>query len=387
MEYLLQGSTTVSGIDYPTVNWSGFLQLDSGAILQDDENVATVGDIDAQVGLRRVRLRVFGDIRPETHYVVDLDFAASGHPSFRDVFLGFRDVPYVQNASFGYYKQPFGMDAETSGQELLFLERQAPFAFAPFRQTGFGIHGTHLDETITYAASWYTIPTDSFGVGTGDGAAASTRLTALPYVNDSRGQLIHIGIGYGLGRPSDSIVRYAIEPGFFVTDPSSDDGGSVPVFVDTGDIPSRLYQLLNLELAAAAGPFRWQSETRFAFVDQIGGSGLAFGGTYFQLGLVLTGERPDYDKRRAIFHRVVPDDPFDFSGGCGAWELAAGWSVIDLNDRNIAGGKMYATTLGLNWYLSEFTRFMLNLSPVLLDDPAFGKSHAFVIGTRFQASF
>lgn len=383
----LRRSTTVDNTEYPTLHWSGFLQLDSGETLQDQENIASVGNIDAQVGLRRVRLRVFGDVRPETHYIVDLDFAASGHPSFRDVVLGFRTVPYVQNASFGYFKQPFGMDAESSGQELMFMERQAPFAFAPFRQTGFGIHGTHLDETVTYAVSGYTFPTDSFGVGVGDGAAASMRMTALPYVDDAAGRLIHVGIGYGLGQPSDSIVRYAIEPGFFVTDPASEDEGTVPVFVDTGEIPTRLYQLLNFEFAAAFGPFRWQSETRFAFVDQIGGPGLGFSGSYFQLGLLLTGERPEYDKRRAIFHRVVPDNPFGFAGGCGAWELTAGWSMIDLNDRNIAGGAMSTTTLGVNWYLSEFTRFTLNLIPVSLDDPTVGKSRALVIGTRFQASF
>lgn len=376
-----------NGDQYPTVNWSGFLQLDGGWIMQDDENVAAVGEIEPAVGLRRVRLRAFGDIRPDTSYVVDLDFAASGHPSFRDVFLKFSSVPGVQNASFGYFKQPFGMDGETSGQELLLLERQSPFAFAPFRQTGFGVNGTNQNETLTYSASAYTFPTDRFGVGTGDGLAVSTRWTALPFVDDASGRLLHLGIGYALGNPSNNIVEYQAEPGFFVADPTSMDDGPVPPFVDTGEIPARLFQLLNFEFAVACGPFRCQSETRFAFVDQIGGPGLGFSGSYFQVGLILTGERPDYDKKRAVFHRVVPNKPFDFPSGGGAWELAAGWSVIDLNDRNIRGGRMYAPTVGLNWYLTEFTRFMLNLSPIILDDPTFGRSQAFLIGTRAQASF
>lgn len=374
--------------EYPTVNWSGFLQLDNGDIVQDETNEATVGTIEPQFGLRRVRLRAFGDIREHTHYVVDLDFAASGHPSFRDVYLGFRSVPYVQNAALGYYKQPFGMDAESSGQELLFMERQPPFAFAPFRQTGMGVNGTGHNERLTYRASFYAFPTDSFGVSAGDGMATSARITGLPYLDEERGRLMHLGVGYGIGDPSDSMVRYAIEPSFFVTDPATDDGSSVPVFVDTGDIPTRLFQLLNFELAGAAGPIRWQAETRFAFVDQIGGPGLAFSGSYFQIGWVLTGERPEYDRRRAIFHRVVPDEEFDFGpSGCGAWELAAGWSVIDLDNRNVAGGKMSAWTFGLNWYMSEYTRFMLNCSPVFLDDATFGRSRASVIATRFQAAF
>ena len=180
-----------STIQYPMFKWSGFLQLDSGWIDQDDLNVITVGDIDAQVGLRRVRLRAFGDVRPNTHYVVDLDFAAAGHPSFRDVFIGLRNVPLVQNAAFGHYKTPFGMDAESSGQELLFLERQSPFAFAPFRQTGSGVSGTNHNETFTYSAMIFSFPTDSFGVGIGDGFSTSARLTALPYLNEAAGRLVH----------------------------------------------------------------------------------------------------------------------------------------------------------------------------------------------------
>lgn len=372
---------------YPTFHWSGFLQLDSGWIQQDDLNVATVGDVEALVGLRRVRLRAFGDVRDNAHYVVDLDFAASGHPSFRDVYLGFRDVPVLQNGTLGYFKTPFSMDAETSGQELLLLERQPPFAFTPFRQTGIGINGSAWEETVTWSAATYSFPTDSFGVGLGDGFAASGRLTALPFLNEQAGRFVHVGIGYGIGAPADDTVRYSIEPGFFVTDPDDMGGGAVPVFVDTGNIPANLFQLFNLEFAGAFGPFRWQAETRFSMVDQIGGPQLTFSGSYVQIGLILTGERPQYDRRRAIFNRVVPDDEFAFRALRGALELAGGWSVIDLNDKNITGGKMYTTTFGINWYMTEYTRFMLNVDPVVLQDPALGRSEALVVGTRFQVSF
>jgi hypothetical protein len=93
----------VFGSQYPTLERSGFLQLDTGWVYQDGANAETIGDVDSQTGLRRVRLRVAGDIRRDSSYVVDLDFAASGHPSFRDVMLIMHEIPVLQNLRFGYF--------------------------------------------------------------------------------------------------------------------------------------------------------------------------------------------------------------------------------------------------------------------------------------------
>jgi phosphate-selective porin OprO/OprP len=51
--------------------------------------------------------------------------------------------------------------------------------------------------------------------------------------------------------------------------------------------------------------------------------------------------------------------------GWGAWEIAARYSVVDLNDRlgfadGVAGGKQEVFTAGLNWYVNRNVRFMLN---------------------------
>ena len=50
--------------------------------------------------------------------------------------LRFHEVPILQNIQFGYFQQPFSMNAMTSGQELDFLERWLPFAFAPSVRPG-----------------------------------------------------------------------------------------------------------------------------------------------------------------------------------------------------------------------------------------------------------
>jgi phosphate-selective porin OprO and OprP len=376
--------------EFPTLQWSGFIQLDTGNVSQDETSKQDVGTIGAQTGLRRVRLRAQGRVREEIWYRVDLDFAASGHPSFRDVGFHLSDVPHLQNLQLGYFRQPFGMDAMSSGRELLFLERQLPFAFAPFRQTGIGAYGSSEDGMTAYALSFFIFPTNSFGVSTSGkgGGSFATRLTHLLIYRDEGRQVLHVGGGYSVGDPAGNTVRYKIQPGFFVVDPADPAATpTVPDIVDTGNIPSNLFHLLNLEFAAALGPLRIQSEGRVALVEQIGGPNLAFPGAYVQVGYLLTGENQHYDRHQSIFRGITPHREFNLGRGGGAWELAFGWSFIDLTDRNIDGGEAQSWEVGLNWYLSRYVKFAFNAGPVLVKDRAFGRSRAFVVGGRAQVAF
>ncbi len=381
--------------EYPTFNWSGFLQVDSFWSHQDSLNEATIGNIQDRTGLRRVRLRAFGDVREATTYVVDLDFAASGHPSFRDVMLRFHEWPLLQNVQFGYFQQPFSMNALTSGQELMFMERHLPFAFAPFRQTAIAANGTCSSERIIWAFSGYRFPTDSFGRSEGGsgGFAFAGRIVLLPWYRDGGDRLLHFGLGYSYGDPGDNLVQYQIQPGFFVTDSAGSaelDGGDtgVPSFVDTGPIPTHSFHLFNAELAANCGRLHLQSEVTAAVVDQRGGPTLAFNGLYAQAGYYLTGESRPYSRRRGVFRHPQPLYDFEFrEPGSGAWEVAAGWSYIDLNDENVAGGCLSGLILGLNWYLNRLVKVQINYVHSLLDDPAQGESQAELAGIRAQFKF
>ena len=47
-------------------------------------------------------------------------------------------------------------------------------------------------------------------------------------------------------------------------------------------------------------------------------------------------------------------------GGLGAWELAARYDQINLNDGGIQGGRQEDVTVGINWYPDKGIRFMAN---------------------------
>jgi phosphate-selective porin OprO/OprP len=383
---------SANGEKYPTLKWSGFLQFDTGWVSQDAANKAAVGDIGAQTGLRRVRLRASGNVRRTISYVVDLDFAASGHPSFRDVKFTMHERPVLQNVAVGYFQQPFGLDAMTSGRDLVLLERQLPFAFAPFRKPGVGSHGTAFDNMMTWSHSGFSYPTDSFGVSEGDrgGWAYAARVTGLLFDDPEARTLLHLGASYCFENPGNDIVRYAIEPGFFVTDPGSmASSGNVLVFVDTGEIATQNVNFSGAELIGLWGPLSFQAEAVSSLVNPELGPQLSFGGASAKLGYVLTGESHDYRRRRGVLGGVTPRDETLslFNPLSGAWEATAAWAWIDLDDHSVAGGEMQTAIVGVNRYLNSFTKLQLNVIRALLDDPATGESAATVVAMRAQAEF
>ncbi|WP_425619486.1 porin [Anatilimnocola sp. NA78] len=375
----------------PGAKITGFVQFDSGWVSQDAANRAAVGDISDTTGIRRLRLRAHGNVLPDVSYLVDLDFAASGHPSFRDVKFTVHEQPLLQNVQIGYFIQPFGFDASTSGRELLLLERQLPFAFAPFRQSGVGAYGTTADEMLQWSLSGYRYPTNTFGVSQGEsgGWGYANRVTMLPYVNEEHCCLVHVGGSYSYANPGDGTVDFSIEPGFFVTDPMNKAAdNSVPVFVNTGDIPASGLNLAGLEAAIQIRSFNIQGEMVGAFVDQIGGPNLAFSAASAKIAYVLTGESHPYDRQQGIFRRVIPNEDAQFlSLQGGAWEAVAAWSYIDLDDQNIQGGQLQTITFGLNRYLNDYVKVQLNVIRALLDDPVDGNGAATFVALRAQAEF
>ncbi len=102
-----------------------------------------------------------------------------------------------------------------------------------------------------------------------------------------------------------------------------------------------------------------------------------FSGGYLQVAYTLTGENRAYDKRLGTLAReyfgndgpyekafLVRDADGHLCWGLGAWEIAARYSYLTLNDgtgiNRIQGGDMDGVTLGLNWYLNNNLNVMFD---------------------------
>jgi phosphate-selective porin OprO/OprP len=165
--------------------------------------------------------------------------------------------------------------------------------------------------------------------------------------------------------------------------------------VDTGALVADHTWLTGLEALYVLGPFSVQAEYGWNFVDDVTGvinpgppvfrkdqtgslltfkgapQNFVFSGGYVQLSYILTGESRGYDKRIGTLSRdyfagkgpftnawfTWDEDRHHINWGWGAWELAARYSYLNLNDgegaTRIQGGVLNGFTGGLNWYLNN----------------------------------
>jgi phosphate-selective porin OprO/OprP len=114
---------------------------------------------------------------------------------------------------------------------------------------------------------------------------------------------------------------------------------------------------------------------------------------YAQAGYFLTGEHRPYNRKQGALDRIQVRRPFgrahaeDCDWGWGGWEVAARYSFIDLNSNGVTGGRLNDMTLGLNWYLNNYSKVQFNYIRAFLDNPVHGASTADIFGLRAQVDF
>jgi phosphate-selective porin OprO/OprP len=129
-----------------------------------------------------------------------------------------------------------------------------------------------------------------------------------------------------------------------------------------------------------------------------------FKGYYVEGAWVLTGESKAYNAGKAAWGGVRPDNNFDPIGGTGwgAFELAARYSVLDLNWNEgvagfatpaggIRGGEQTITTVGMNWYLNPILKLQMEYEWVKVDRLSGAGAQAGqdlnILGTRMALNF
>ena len=344
-----------------------YAQLDS-AFYSDDPS-----DFSDATQLRRVRLSVAGTVFQDWEYKVEADFAGTtqdtgttNEVTITDAYLrytGFKPFSFTA----GSFKVPFSLEAVSSAKYITFMERGLPFAFLTLRALGGMAAASGDNWTASVGAFGDTVTTEN---SDDEGKSVAARVTYAPFFQSDR--VLHLGAS-GAWRepfqngtaPFNETIRFRSKP---ESNPITDDLGTRGRLVDTGNIPGdvQYFSLFGAELAGVYGPFSIQGEYIRTDVDRSVGGSLVFDGYYGYASWFLTGESRNYKADKGIFDILTPDKPFSLtSGGWGAWELAARYSEIDLNDDAVSGGRERDITAGLNWYPNPYIRFMANYIHVI----------------------
>jgi len=339
----------------------GRLHLDAGFI---DDDVTPMPD---NFDVRRGRLYLDGRW-DDWRAMVDFDFAHLS-TGWRNVWLGYDGFSHTR-IRLGNITMPFGLEENTSSNDVLFAERALPSAFTPSYgtglmaqtwgkpfSTGMGPAGWTLGAGV-YGAPFFDTDYDRHQ---SDHVSVAGRATFAPLAGKRRVLQLGGSVEYRDVTGGDS-WRISQRP----------ESRLAPVLFGSTISNVAAVTTVGGEAAAMFGPVLIEGEYMHAFVDRQASSVLSnpeFQGAYAQASWVITGEHHRYSKTRGTFGGVHPRHCW------GALELATRWSWIDLTDESVLGGKSTDITAGVNWWLRENMRLMFNYihvngvqSGTLLDD-------------------
>lgn len=314
-----------------------------------------------------------------------------------DLWIGINELPLVGTVRVGNQKEPIGFEHLVSSRFLPFLERSfnqdaftGPFngGFSP----GIMMLRQSENERSTWSIGGFNNVQGQYGFDNDRGGLATTsRVTWLPVDECDGKRLLHLGMAAShrdlLNGQVNVRARSSLRPG-----PSA----RLPVLARTAAINGSQENQLAAELAGVLGRWTLQSDYLWNWVESDTNGVLFFHGGYVQLLCFLTGEHERYDRKSAVFTRVVPNENFamrprsEGSGvnGWGAWQAGARFSYLDINAGGINGGILYGITLGLNWILNPNTRWQINYDATIRNVTN-GANDGTVqgVGTRFAIDF
>lgn len=330
-----------------------------------------------QAYLRSARLNIEGTMYEDYFYNFEYEFngdinSKTEVDGLRDMYMGMKDIPFIGSVSVGHMKEPFSLEESTSSSNITFIERSLANVFAPGFSWGVATENELFDDRVTYGLGMFLDSDNSGTMSYGNAWSLTTRVTGLPwYAGEDK--LLHLGTSYTLRNPKeggfsgnrDDTIRFRQRPDMYTRDH----------IVDTGTLSIDKENRLGLESAFVYGPFSMQGEFVGTWLEPHDPSldtGYLYGG-YGAISYILTGEHRVYDKNDGRFQGVIPYKNFSLKNFSlknfslmnrtwGAWEIAARWSYLCLDDKAMAieGGETFATTVGLNWYLNPNMRIMLN---------------------------
>jgi len=312
-----------------------------------------------------------------------------GRTVIQDAYVTARFKPGLQ-VTTGKYKAPVGLERIQSASDIRFVARALPTSLAPNRDIGLQVGGSILDERVNYAVSWAN--------GSNDGGSSETfsdvdvnddkewagRVFAHPFAESGNFALRGLGIGVAgtytsqTGTTAQTLLptyRTPAQSPFFRyrtgTTPTLADGDRTRI------APQFYYYVGRFGLLGEYTTVS-QDVSRQVSATNLRSDSLDISAWQLQASWFLTGEEEG-------FRGFKPNSVFSLADRTwGAFELVARYHELDIDDDAFVGGatsfsdpdvsasKATAYGLGLNWYLNENLKWVLNYEQTSFDGGAVG---------------
>jgi len=351
------------------------VQIDAAAF--SGQTPAPIGN---GMGLRRLRLAAKSQITPRWYGEVDLNFADAA-VEIEDAYMEY-SVDNDFSAKLGNSKEVFSMETNTTSRYLTFIERPIPTkALTPSRRLGLGLakdlplgfrgFGGIYFQDIGEGDAVVARQDNNETFGANEGYSLTGKLIFRPSFNSEKGAL-HLAAASSYRTPkTDDVLgtmRFSTRTVSYINRKK---------YLDTDRMKSVDHQnLSSLEGAAFRKNLRIQGEYYTTTVDRLDTLKSAkFGGGYVMASMLLFGGQHRYDAENGEFTQPTRGRSW------GDVELAARFEYLNLNDfdAGIKGGAGQAAVIGLNWWVNNNVKFMMNYGIVDHDRYANGRGK-FAVG-------
>jgi len=358
---LAVGAFTGSALAEVEITPRGRMHLDAG-MYKDD-----VTEIGNGFNVRRGRLGMQGNLSPDWRFVIEYDFAEGGDASAADVNI--RTKLAGGNVTIGHQRVPFSLNTLTSSNSITFMERSSgSTVITPDRKLGVRFDKTFGNLTSESMLFGRTMNTEG-DAGKDDSMGLAQRIIYHPKVDDVQYHFAGAFVYQDMG--DYNTLRLRDRPELRI-----DSGVRL---IDTGTLEG-INSINRFGLEAAFINGAWSAEAEAMTLNTSSTvEDVSLSGYHFQLSYVLTGESRSY--KNGLFSGVKP------SKESGAIEVAARYSVTDLNDGTVFGGEQKNLTLGVNYYLLNNLRFMGNIVFSYIDTPSGVTEEPIGFGVRAQYHF
>ena len=355
----------------------GLLHVDGRALLSDDATI-----VDDQFLLRRVRPIVEGTVGGIYDFRFTPDFA-QGRTVIQDAYVTGRFAPGFQLTA-GKFKAPIGLERLQSANDIRFVERAYPTSLVTNRDIGLQVAGGFLDDRLAYQVAFLNGANDGRSsedfsdVEVNDDKEWAARIFTQPFANSESFALRGLGLGIA---------------GSF----TSQEGTATQTLLPQYRTPAQSTFFRYRSAAVATGdrtriaPQFYYYAGRFGLLGEWteGSQDVALAGTLglredqvdttawqIQAAFFLTGEEES-------FKGYKPNSVFSLENGTwGGWEIVARYHELEIDDAAFAGGadsfadplasarKASTIGVGLNWYLNQNVKWMLNYEVTSFDGGA-----------------
>lgn len=342
--------------------------------------------------LRRVRPTIEGTLGGIYDFRFTPDFAG-GRTIILDAFASARLAPWAQ-VTAGKFKVPVGLERLQSANDIRFVERAFPTGLLPNRDLGLSFGGDAAGGLLNYSLGYYNGVSDggsSDAIGDVENDTAgdwSARLFATPFGESDSFALRGLGLGIAAtytdstGDPANTLLTTYRTPGQQVFFRYRGNTTALPQGATYADgerlrlTPQFYYSYGRFGLLGEYAEVSQDVSRRIGTVtrsDTLDTSAWQLAAHFF-----LTGEEQS-------FRGFRPGTRFSLDDGTwGAFELVGRYHEIDFDDDAFTGGaasfadpaasprSASAWGLGLNWYLNENLKWVLNYERTRFDGGAPG---------------